>query len=235
MNIEVIKNIVKNKWYYIYSSQDFWDNPKKFLMDFWLNFWNLLELNSNWEYSIDIKPDNNFNINHPFKWIKWLWLHLDGFFRELDKRPDYVLLLCINSWKWWETILCDIDKSIKDLNIKIWDKETNDILNTKVKPHIRGIQFWNTAFDIYQKFNWKIFSWKILEETNRWRFYTIIDNMDKDKKLKPLQDIIDSNIFTLSQLKKWEIIIINNTTFLHWRKSLLSNDRYFVRIQIQNI
>lgn len=233
-NIQEIKEIVEEKWYYIFSSQNFWDNYAESIIDFSKSFWAPVEQNEKWVFHVDLTPEKWFWIDHPWKWTNGLWLHIDWFFKEIKLRPDYVALLCVNSWLWWETILCNISKSIEDLKNEIGEEKVQKILETKIKPHERGIQFWDTIFDIYQKFNWKIFTWNLLEEYKSKKYYTICDNMDKNILLKPLQNILDKNTFSLPQFKKWEIIIINNTTFLHWRKKIKSKDRHLVRVQIKN-
>lgn len=87
--------------------------------------------------------------------------------------------------------------------------------------------------DIYQKYNWIFFEWKLLEIYNWNEYFCITDNMKNDDDLIILQKELDKNIINLWKMNKWDILIINNNTFAHWRTKIISKDRFLIRIQVK--
>jgi hypothetical protein len=161
-------------------------------------------------------------------------LHVDGFFRCLNERPDYIILFCVNPWDWGESLISDIQKSLMNIKKYLWSTVYRDILNTKVMAYEKWISIWDVSVEIFQKYDWKIFEWKFAENIAWVSYFCVSDNMHDDRNLWFLQKELDKNVLNLWKLNKWEIIIINNRTFAHGRTEIVGLDRFLIRVQIKN-
>lgn len=215
------------KWYK--NSKDNYKN----ILEFAKKIWNPISLEDKNIFIKDIKVNINWNLDSPATWNKFLWNHTDSFFRENKYKAKAVILFCINSWnwKWWNNIISNIEKTIEEYWKIYWEKEKNKILNTKIyfSEKEKVFKFWTIKIKIFQDFIWWYNNTKIFEN---WIF-SIVDNIQRDKNLALFWNLLDKNSITLPILKKWDIIVINNTTFSHGRLWNFWNNRHLIRIQIK--
>jgi len=212
----VIKNVIKSD-----------------ILDIANKFWDILDQTWKKDYLRDIKPTDWYDKNHPQKWTEFLDLHLDWFFKKLDVRPDYIVLYCINSGKWWETILCNLSEVFGNIITKYWIETYNKIVNLKCFWKNNIFYIWQSFNKIYQDIKYNYYKWPLMEKYNNKKYYCLSDNFGNDNGLLLIKKEIDNHVFCIWKLEKNNLIVINNFSYLHWRKKILSNDRHLIRIQLK--
>ena len=223
-----IKDIVDRKWYFIVKKLS-----KNSILEFANNFWLVLDQTWKWEFLVDIKPTKWYDTNHPQKWINFLDLHIDWFFKKLDIRPDYILLYCVNPGEWGKTILCSLEDVFDSIVSKYWEETYQKIINLGCFWKNNTFYIWSSLNKIYQDIKYDYYDGPLMKENNSKKYYSLSDNFKHDKYLEILKKEIDKNVFCIGKLEKGDLIIINNFSYLHWRKKVLSNNRHLIRIQLK--
>ena len=228
INTKKIKESIYKKGYFIVK-----DIGKENILTFANNFWIILDQTWRKDYFINIKPTNLYNKKHPQKWTDFLDLHIDWFFKKLDIRPDYIILYCINPGKWWEILLCNLNIVFENIINKYWKEIYKNICNLKCFWNKNIFTIWNSHNKIYQDIKYNYYQWLLISQYNNKKYYSLSDNFKWNRYLEILKDEIDKNVFCIENLEKWDLIIINNFSYLHWRKKILSNTRSLIRLHIK--
>jgi len=230
---EEYKDFYLENWYFLSKWHDFWDIPKEYIEKYASFLWDIIYQESENILSKDITPNSEEYNESPATGNQKLGLHTDSFFREINLKPEAILLLCINPWKGFDgrPTMSNIEYTLEEYIKIYWIEEYNKLLRIKLyfDKRYKTFMFWDINTKIFQEFKWEYMNWRLLD---KW-FFSIMDNMERDKNLENFQILLNKNMKILPRLVKWDIICINNKTFAHWRTWPISKDRYLIRIHIK--